>query len=616
MLELIQQRFQTVVLVLLVFMLAAVFVLQFGGPQAQGCSGSINQSSYAARVHGETITDGDFRAAYAVTGFTRYPTKNARTLRLRELTLDGLVERELLAHEATTLGYRVDGEEVLREFAETGIVYVTPPVDAPAGYPGPEIDWSVNIQNEDGSFSLTKMQRLVHNHLRRSTEEFANWQTRERLAAMMRETITAEVTVSNAEVHDAYVRETDRARFRYAAFDPAFYESETPPSDDEITTWMNEHTEEVDAEYERQSFRYRGLDPEAHVRHILFSVAEGASDEEREAVRTHAEEIRQRLIDGADFAEMAAAESGDPGSANNGGEYDWTPRGRWVAPFEEAAFSQEIGAIGELVETRFGYHIIKVEGRREGDVPEDEAKRELAVGLYTAQRSGALAREEAERALAFLREGHTMDELDERLLHRWEAVAEVAPAPAEAEAVEGEAVEGEEPTEEPEEVERPENSPQVLESRVFGRTESPISGAGSTGALTRAAFELTMDEPLPAEVIQVGTSFYVIELSERTEATEEGFTDEVRERLRSNLLDEKRMEAIRVYVHALRDRAEEAGALRTEPAILLYGDEVDEEATEGDDEDEDEEEDEEGDEEAEESDEESALPSRRTEVPA
>lgn len=610
MLELIQQRFQTVVLVALVFMLSAVFVLEFGGPQSDGCS-SVNRTAFAARVYGETITEGDFRAAYAVTGFTRYPTKNARTLRLRELTLDGLVERELLAHEAESLGYRVDSEAVLRDFAEDGIVFVTPPVDAPAGYPGPELDVGINIQDDDGSFSMSKMQRFVNNHLRRSTEEFAMWQTRERLAAMMRETLTAEVTVSDAEVHDAYVRETDRARFRYAQFRPEFYASATPPTEEELTAWMNEHTEEVDAEYERQSFRYRGLDPEAHVRHILFSVAEGASDEERETVRAHAEDIRQQLIAGADFAAMAADESGDPGSASNGGEYDWTPRGRWVAPFEEAAFSQEIGAIGELVETRFGYHIIKVEGRREGDVPEDEARHELAEGLYTASRSGAQAREEAERALAFLREGHTMDELDERLLHRWEpVVAAVEAAPVEAAPV----VEGEAPVE-PEEEERPENAPEVLESRVFGRTESPITGAGSTGALTRAAFELTMDEPLPEEVIQVGTSFFVIELSERTEATEEGFTDEVRARLSTNLLEEKRMEAIRVYVHALRDRAEEAGALRTEPAILLYGDEVDEEAEPSDDDEEAEEEGEEGEEEESEGDEESALPLRRTEVP-
>src|SRR5262245_55164709 len=50
MLELIQQRFQTVVLVLLIFMLAGVFAIQFGGPQAEGCTSSLNQTGFAARV--------------------------------------------------------------------------------------------------------------------------------------------------------------------------------------------------------------------------------------------------------------------------------------------------------------------------------------------------------------------------------------------------------------------------------------------------------------------------------------------------------------------------------------------------------------------------------------
>jgi peptidyl-prolyl cis-trans isomerase D len=623
MLELIQQRFQTVVLVILVFMLAAVFVLQFGGPQADGCTTSINQTGFAARVYGETITEGDFRAAYAVTGFTRYPTKNARTLRLRELTVDGLVERELLAHEAETLGYRIEGEDVVREFAETAVVYVSPPVDAPAGYPGPEIDASY-IHGEDGHFSMTKMQRFVNDHLRRSTEEFAHWQTRERLANRMRETVLAEVTVSNAEVHDAYIRETDRARFRYAQFRPEFYEENLHPTDEDITTWMAAHTEEVDAEYERQSFRYRDLEPQAHVRHILIRVAEDASDEDRAAARARIDGIRVRLLAGEDFAAVARAESDDPGSASNGGEYDWTPRGRWVAPFEEAAFTQEVGAIGEVVETDFGYHILKVEGRREGDVPEADAKRELAQGLYMDERAGALAREEADRALAFLREGNSLDELDERLLHRWEEV--VVPAPVEGEgapteAVPAEAVPAEAVPAEPEE--RAANAPQVAESRSFGRTESPITGAGSTGALTRAAYELTLDDPLPAEPIQVGTDWFVIQLTERTEATEEGFTAEVRERISQNLLEEKRAETLRVYVHALRTRAEEAGALRVDERILLYGDEVaedEEEESEEEDEGEEGEEDEseEGseDEEAEPAEEESALPVRRSEVPA
>lgn len=612
MLELIQQRFQTVVLVLLVLMLAMVFVLQFGGPQAEGCTTSINQTGFAARVYGETVTEGDFRAAYAVTGFTRYPTKNARTLRLRELTLDGLVERELLAHEAESLGYRVAAEDVLREFAEDATVNVSPPVDAPAGYPGPEIDASY-IRDEDGGFSMTKMQRFVNDHLRRSTEEFAHWQARERLAARMRDTVLAEVAVSDREVHDAYVRETDRARFRYAQFRPEFYESELHPTDEEVTAWMAAHTEEIDAEYERVSFRYRDLEPQARARHVLIRVAEDASDEDRAAARARIDAIRARIEGGEDFATVATAESEDPGSGANGGDLGWSGRGRMVAPFEAAMFDQEIGVVGPVIETQFGYHIVRVDERREGDVPEEEAKREIADGLYMDERAGGLAREEADRALAFLREGNSLDELDERLLHRWAELP--APAPEAA------PVDGEAPAAEPaaEEEERAPNAPQVTESRTFGRTDSPITGAGSTGALTRAAFELTMDDPLPAEPIQVGDDWFVIQLTERTEATEEGFTAEVRDRIGRNLLAEKQAETLRVYVHALRARAEEDGAVRIEPSILLYGDEEpveeEDESEESDEAPADDDEEEDG-EEAEPTEEESALPVRRTEVPA
>lgn len=582
MLELIQQRFQTVVLVILVFLLVGVFATQFGGRQADGCTTSVNQTGYAARVYDTTILEGDFRAAFTVTGFNRYPTESARQLHLRELTLDGLIERELLAHEAETLGFTADTETVLREFAETAVIRITPPVDAPFGYPGPDLTIEA-IRDDDGNFSLTRMQRFVNNGLRRSTDEFARWQTRERLADLMRSTVLSEVAVSSREIRDQYVRETERATIRYAAFSPDFYETDLAPTDEEIRTWMESHTAEVDAEYERQAFNYRDLEPQVRLRHILISAAEDAPEEERAAARTRAEAVRARLLAGEDFATVARETTEDPGSRDNGGLYDWSPRGRYVPPFEEAAFSQEIGAIGELVETRFGYHIIRVEGRREGDVPEDEAKRELAQNLYLADRAGTAAREEATRALAFLREGHTMDELDERLLHRW---ADVPPPAAPGEGEAAVPAEGAEAAAEAaaEETERPEGAPQVVESRSFGRTESPIVGAGSTGALTRAAYELTMDEPLPAEPIQVGTDFYVIELTARTEATDEGFTDEVRDRIYRSLLEEKRTETLRVYVHALRARAEEAGAIRIDQSVLRYGDEVEEEEEEGEDE--------------------------------
>ncbi|HAJ34368.1 MAG TPA: hypothetical protein DCL15_01565 [Chloroflexi bacterium] len=73
-----------------------------------------------------------------------------------------------------------------------------------------------------------------------------------------------------------------------------------------------------------------------------------------------ANELRQRLLAGEDFATLAAEYSDDPGSAANGGDLGWFGKGQMVAPFEEAAFSLPIGEISEPVKSDFGYHLIEV----------------------------------------------------------------------------------------------------------------------------------------------------------------------------------------------------------------------------------------------------------------
>ena len=81
---------------------------------------------------------------------------------------------------------------------------------------------------------------------------------------------------------------------------------------------------------------------------------------------------------GQDFAELAAKNSGDPGSKNNGGELGWMSEGQTVPPFEAAMKSLEPGELSELVETRFGYHIIKLQERRgPGAPPYEEVEEQI-----------------------------------------------------------------------------------------------------------------------------------------------------------------------------------------------------------------------------------------------
>src|SRR5690606_38114001 len=148
-------------------------------------------AGYAAQVYDETISEGEFRAAYTVTGFVRMPTERAQTLRLKEYTLDGLIERELLVREARRIGFTADPDEVFRRVASDEVILLGGPVDAPEGYPAGALQQP--FRDREGAFSADYLRRIIQFQLRRSVEEFTDWQVRETIANDMREAVMATV---------------------------------------------------------------------------------------------------------------------------------------------------------------------------------------------------------------------------------------------------------------------------------------------------------------------------------------------------------------------------------------------------------------------------------------
>jgi len=93
--------------------------------------------------------------------------------------------------------------------------------------------------------------------------------------------------------------------------------------------------------------------------HILIKVEPSADEAKKTEARNKIKEIQQKLKDGADFAELAKEYSEGP-SGPRGGDLDYFGRGQMVKPFEDAAFSMKSNEVSDLVETPFGYHLIKV----------------------------------------------------------------------------------------------------------------------------------------------------------------------------------------------------------------------------------------------------------------
>lgn len=103
---------------------------------------------------------------------------------------------------------------------------------------------------------------------------------------------------------------------------------------------------------------------ELEVRHILIQAEEWASDAEREDARRRAEEAREQALAREPFPELAAELSEEPGAAERGGLLEPGRDGSWVSEFWDAASALEEGEVSPVVETRFGFHVIRLEERR------------------------------------------------------------------------------------------------------------------------------------------------------------------------------------------------------------------------------------------------------------
>lgn len=130
---------------------------------------------------------------------------------------------------------------------------------------------------------------------------------------------------------------------------------------------------------ERERFR---TPEEVSASHILFDVKKRSSDEARKL----AQDARARLVAGADFAALAKEISDDPSAAQNAGALGYFTRDRMDPAFATAAFAlRNVGALSEPVLSQFGWHVVRLDGRRESSIPPFEQVRDRIVADLRAK---------------------------------------------------------------------------------------------------------------------------------------------------------------------------------------------------------------------------------------
>lgn len=206
--------------------------------------------------------------------------------------------------------------------------------------------------------------------------------------------ITAGATVSDAEVRDAYRKQNIKIKFDYAVISSDDVRKSINPSDGDLEAFFKKNAAryatavpeqrkityftfgpgdlpggvpqigqaEIQQYFNQHKAEYEVPD-QARSRHILIKVAQGADAKTDAAAKAKAEGLLKQIQGGANFAELAAKNSDDPGSKDKGGELGFAKHGMMVPEFDNAIFTQKIGET-KIVKSQFGYHIVQVEERQ------------------------------------------------------------------------------------------------------------------------------------------------------------------------------------------------------------------------------------------------------------
>ena len=397
------------------FVFGFVFIdMGMGGGSLGG--GSADDASFAAIVNGETITLQEYQRSvnrledmYRQMYQQQFTPEMAAQMGLPKQVLDGLIDQRLLTQEARRLNLTASQEEVRKKllsiptFTENGKFvgmelynrYVT----GPLGYS------SAAAFEEDlaRDITLQKMESALMNSLVVSTKaaeaEYRRTNENAKIRYVLLPAIAQTgVTVSPAEVESYYKANQskythgEQRQIRYLIADYAKIRASLNPSDAEL--------QQVYAA-NRERYKQPGA---ARVQHILIKVDPGAPPATDATARAKAQGLVAQLRGGADFATLARANSGDPGSAANGGDMGWVDMGTTVEPFEKAIFSLPLNQVSDPIRsTEFGYHIVKVLERRDESVrPFAEVRTEL-VTAATSDKAREQATQEINRINAQLK---------------------------------------------------------------------------------------------------------------------------------------------------------------------------------------------------------------------
>jgi peptidyl-prolyl cis-trans isomerase D len=327
--------------------------------------------------------------------------------------VDQTINREALLTEANRMGLRVTPEEVKDEL-QHGRYAAT---FFPGGNFIGQAEYEDMLQRAD--LTPVKFEQEVGHDI---------------LLTKLQALIAGSSSVSDAEVHEQFIKENSKVKFDYAVLKQDDIRKGLHPTDEELKAFYESHKasyansipekrkvkyalietgkaaadvqvtpEDLRSYYDQHREQYR-VPEQVKVSHILIKTPlpgpDGKVDEKGVAEAQHrAEDLLKQLKNGARLEDLAQKYSEDPGSAKQGGSLGWIGRGQTVPEFEKVAFSLPKGQVSGLVKSSYGFHIIRVDDKQEAHMKTlDEVKAEIEP-VIKHQKGQQIAQQKADALL-------------------------------------------------------------------------------------------------------------------------------------------------------------------------------------------------------------------------
>ncbi len=369
MLEIMRENAGGWIVKILFAVIIFIFIFAFGMGDMDN-----SRDPVMATVNDQIITEAEFQEAFQRMAEN---VRNAnpdltpaqlQTPQFKQVVLGELINNKLLQAEAAALGVSASDEEIFAGISNQSFFKNQAGVFDSNVYQMAVRQLRMTPAQFEKNFKQELIAAKVKNLVRQSgavtpdqARQIFNWVGEEAridyIQVAPRDYVDS-ITVDEKEVAAFYEENKERfmvpaqIRLRYLSFTPA-----------DLAKYQTVTDEEIKAYYDANSSSMQ-QEEEVHARHILVKVNETDPDSVKTEAKNKIERVLKKAKAGEDFIVLAQKYSEGP-SGPSGGDLGWFGRGAMVPAFEAAAFSTGKGEISEIIKTQFGWHIIKIEDRKE-----------------------------------------------------------------------------------------------------------------------------------------------------------------------------------------------------------------------------------------------------------